>query len=75
METGLEDKPFWVIIVVAAVLAAIVAGGGYYLKIRNMNDQIRGQQSRIAELEDQIRRGEAAKARLASYRERRPFRQ
>ncbi len=69
METGLEDKPLWVLLIVAVVLAALVAGGGYYLKIREMNDQIRGQQGRIAELEDQIRRGEAAKAQLPELQE------
>lgn len=69
METGLEDKPLWVLLIVAIVLAAVVAGGGYYFKIRNMNDEIGRQQSRIAELEDQIRRGEAAKAQLPQLQE------
>ena len=69
METGLEDKPLWVLLIVAIVLAAVIAGGGYYFKIRNMNDEIGRQQARIAELEDQIRRGEAAKAQLPQLQE------
>ncbi|MEM1246101.1 MAG: type 4a pilus biogenesis protein PilO [Acidobacteriota bacterium] len=69
METGLEDKPVWVLAIVAVVLAALVAGGGYYLQIRKMNDEIARQGTRIAELEDQIRRGEAAKAQLPQLQE------
>lgn len=69
METGLEDKPLWMLIVVAVVLAALITGGGYYLKIRKMNDEIERQGTRIAELEDQIRRGEAAKAQLPQLQE------
>ena len=69
METGLEDKPIWVLAIIAAVLAAIIAGGGYWFKITKMNDEIGRQETRIAELEDQIRRGEAAKAQLPELQE------
>ena len=69
METGLEGKPIWILALVAIGLAAVVLVGGYYFKITGMNDEIARQQGRIAELEDQIRRGEAAKAQLPELQE------
>jgi type IV pilus assembly protein PilO len=67
METGLEGKPWYFGLAVGLILGAIVVGLGYRFKLQPMNQQIATQESRIADLQDQIRRGEAARAQLPQF--------
>ena len=69
METGLEGKPWWVGLLFGIGVAAVLLFAGYKWKIEGLNDQIVGQEDRIRELGAQIRRGEAAKARLPQFEE------
>jgi Tfp pilus assembly protein PilO len=69
METGLEGKPWYVGLVIGLVVGSVLAVVGYQMKLKDMRSQIAGQERTMAELKDQIRRGEAAQAQLPQFEE------
>ncbi|HVS16816.1 MAG TPA: type 4a pilus biogenesis protein PilO [Thermoanaerobaculia bacterium] len=70
METGLEGRPWYFGLVVGVVVGGVLLGVGYRFKLQEMKQQIQGQEVRLGELQDQIRRGEAARAQLPAFEER-----
>jgi type IV pilus assembly protein PilO len=70
METGLEGKPWYFGLVVGLLVGAVLLGVGYRFKLQGMKQQIEGQEARLEDLQNQIRRGEAARAQLPAFQER-----
>ena len=70
METGLEGKPWYIGLVVGLVIGAILLAVGYQFKLKDMRTQIAGQERTLADLQNQIKRGEAARAQLPQFQER-----
>jgi Tfp pilus assembly protein PilO len=70
METGLEGKPWYVGLIVGLVIGGVLLAVGYQFKLKDMRAQIAGQERELADLQDQIRRGEAARAQLPQFQER-----
>lgn len=69
MQTGLENKPWWYGLAVGAFLAALVLGLVWWRVVGPMYEEIERQEARIAELEQKIIEGRAAKAQLPRFRE------
>lgn len=69
METGLEGKPWYVGLVVGLFVGGILLVLGYQLQLKEMRTRITGQERTMADLKDQIRRGEAAQAQLPQFEE------
>ena len=65
----LETKPWWVALIVGLVLAggAIWASDRYLFK--NIKLEIASQQTQLADLQQKVREGKAAEARLPQFRE------
>lgn len=70
METGLEGKPWYIGLVIGLVIGAILLAVGYQFKLKDMRTQIAGQERTLADLQNQIKRGEAARAQLPQFQER-----
>lgn len=70
METGLEGKPWYIGLIVGLVIGAILLAVGYQFKLKDMRTQIAGQERTLADLQNQIKRGEAARAQLPQFQER-----
>lgn len=70
METGLEGKPWYVGLGVGVALGALVLFAGYRMQLTKMNREISNQERTLADLEDQIQRGEEARAQLPQFQER-----
>ena len=70
METGLEGKPWYIGLLAGVIVGAVIVYGGYQLKVKSMKQEIRNQETRLADLENQIQRGEEAKAQLPQFQER-----
>ncbi|HVS65373.1 MAG TPA: type 4a pilus biogenesis protein PilO [Thermoanaerobaculia bacterium] len=70
METGLEGKPWYFGLVIGLVVGGLLVGLGYRFKLQGMRQEIASQESRLADLQDQIRRGEAARAQLPQFESR-----
>ncbi len=70
METGLEGKPWWHGVLIALVLIAIAYFAANRFWFTPMKREISGQENRIVELEDQIRRGEAAERQEEQFEDR-----
>ena len=69
MQTGLENKPWWVGALVGLALGAAVVGVGYYLVNKKQLEEIRFREGRLAELQVKIQEGRAAKEKLPQFRE------
>ena len=69
MQTGLEDKPWWVGALVGLGVAALIVGAGYYFVNKGQLEQIRQREGRLAELQVKIQEGRAAKEKLPQFRE------
>ena len=70
METGLEGKPWYIGLVIGLVIGVILLAVGYQFKLKDMRAQITGQERTLADLQNQIKRGEAARAQLPQFQER-----
>lgn len=70
MQTGLEGKPWYVGLGVGLLVGGLLVFAGHRVKLGPMNEQIKGQEERLADLQRQIQRGEAAKEQLPQFRER-----
>ncbi|REJ84004.1 MAG: hypothetical protein DWQ36_00155 [Acidobacteria bacterium] len=70
METGLEGRPWYFGLAIGVALGAVALYAGYSLRLKDMQARIARQDQEIVELDDQIRRGEAAKAQLPQFEER-----
>jgi type IV pilus assembly protein PilO len=69
MALTLDGKPAWVALVVGLVLAAAIVGVTQYLKINEMDDEIRSADTRIKELDTKIQQGRAAQRTLPQFKE------
>ncbi len=69
VETGLEGKPWYLGAVVGLLAAAVLTYLGYTMQIKEMWLSQEQQVATLNSLEDNIVRGEAAKARLPVFRE------
>ena len=67
METGLEGKPWWQGLLIGVVVAGIALFAANRFMFAPMNQEITTQERRIADLESQIRRGEAAAAQEEQF--------
>ena len=70
MQTGLEGKPWYVGVTAGLVLAGVVIFAGHRVKLGPMKEEIQSQDARLADLQRQIQRGEAARQQLPQFRER-----
>ena len=70
METGLEGRPWYYGLAIGLVAGAIALYLGHSVKLKDMGREITRQENKITDLDDQIRRGEAAKAQLPQFEER-----
>ncbi|HUP25901.1 MAG TPA: type 4a pilus biogenesis protein PilO, partial [Thermoanaerobaculia bacterium] len=69
METGLEGKPWYIGLIIGLVIGGVLLVLGYQLKLKDMQSQIKSQESTIASLLVQIKQGEAAQAQLPQFQE------
>jgi Tfp pilus assembly protein PilO len=69
MQTGLENKPWWVGALVGLGLGAVIVGAGYYVVNKKQLEEIRVREGRLAELQVKIQEGRAAKEKLPQFRE------
>lgn len=69
MNTGLENKPWYMAAAVGAVLGVLVFGGLYWQVSTKQQNTIRAQDSRIQDLERRITEGRAAEQKLPQFRE------
>jgi type IV pilus assembly protein PilO len=69
MQTGLEGKPWYVGAAVGLVLALVIAGASYKMKLEGMKTDIVRKDARLAELQKDIQKGEAAEQQLPQLRE------
>jgi type IV pilus assembly protein PilO len=67
--TGLEGKPWYYGLIAGVAVGGVLAGLGYWQLIQPMDDQIKGQENRLAELQTKIQEGRTAKAKLPQFRE------
>jgi type IV pilus assembly protein PilO len=67
--SALEGKPWYVGLIGGVVLGGLVVLGLHELKLKPMKQQIAGQRAELAQLEQQIQEGRAAKQRLPQFRE------
>lgn len=70
METGLEGRPWYFGLAIGALVGAMALFLGYRAKLKDMEREIERQRTQIVDLDNQIRRGESAKAQLPQFRER-----
>lgn len=70
METGLEGKPWYFGLAAGLVVGAIGLFLGYRSSIGPMKQNIVRQQSALADLQQQVQKGEEAKAQLPQFEER-----
>lgn len=70
METGLEGKPWYMGLAIGLVIGAVALFAAYKGKFEGMQAEIVRQESKLRDLQEQISRGEAAKAQLPEFRER-----
>ena len=69
METGLEDKPWYVAAAVAAALLVGIYFGIDYFFVKGMRQNIERQQSRYDDLQAEIQEARTAEANLPQFRE------
>ncbi len=69
IQTGLEDKPWWVAAIVGLVLGALVYVGSYYFLLTPRMENLDRLEVKNRALEAKIQEGEAAKAQLPRFRE------
>ena len=67
METGLEGKPWWHGLLIGVLVVGVALFAANRFMYSPMKREIAGQQGRIADLESQIRRGEAAAAQEEQF--------
>ena len=67
--TGLEGKPWYMGVVAGLVVAGMVYAGVHYLNLKDQKVQLKRQETRLAELQQQIQEGRAAQAQLPRFRE------
>lgn len=70
METGLEGRPWYFGLAIGVAVGAVALYAGHRLRLQEMKSTIDRQEREIVDLDDQIRRGEAAKAQLPQFEER-----
>jgi type IV pilus assembly protein PilO len=69
VKTGLEGKPAYWGLAVGLGIGLFVLFLGYWQKLGPMQEKIEGQKSRLAELQNKIQEGRAAKLQLPQFRE------
>ncbi len=69
MALTLEGKPAWVGLIIGLVLAAAIVGVTQYVLITGIDEQIRGADGRIKELDTKIQQGRAAQRTLPQFKE------
>jgi Tfp pilus assembly protein PilO len=69
MQTGLENKPWYVGLGIGVAFGLAVVGLAYWQLITPMNEQIAGQERRLEQLQKKIVEGRAAKQQLPQFRE------
>jgi type IV pilus assembly protein PilO len=70
MQTGLEGKPWYVGLGIGVVIGGLLLFLAHRMYLSNMERQIKGQEKKKAELQQQIAEGEAARAQLPQFQER-----
>lgn len=68
MALTLDDKPWWVGLLVGIVLAGAILYAVETLLVKDIKKQIADTDTRIAELDQKIRQGRAAEAKLPQFR-------
>ncbi|MEM9552993.1 MAG: type 4a pilus biogenesis protein PilO [Acidobacteriota bacterium] len=69
MQTGLEDKPWYVSAAVAAALAIGIVLAFHFLLVKKTNERTVRAERQLADLDRRIQEGEAAKRSLPQFRE------
>ncbi len=69
MALTLEGKPAWIALVIGLVLAVAIVGVTQYMFIGDIDNQIRGADLRIKELDTKIQQGRAAQRTLPQFKE------
>lgn len=69
IQTGLEDKPWWVSAILGLVLAGLIYGGTYYFLLTPRMENLERLEVKNRALIAKIQEGEAAKAQLPRFRE------
>lgn len=67
--SALEGRPWHYGLVVGLLIAAAIIGVGWWQLLGPMNEEIEAKDARLAELEQKIQEGRAAKQRLPQFRE------
>lgn len=69
MRTGFEDKPWWVGALLGVVLGAIIYGVCFHFVLKPKNQELERLEGQLANLQQKIQEGRAAKAQLPRFRE------
>src|SRR5712691_6290357 len=68
MAFTLSDKPFYVGLGLGLVIAVIVIGATHLYYVTPINEEIRGDEAQIADLDKKIEQGRAAERKLPQFR-------
>lgn len=68
MALNLNDKPFYVGLGIGLVIAIVLVVGVHFWLVEPMNEQIRADSAKIAELDKKIEQGRAAERKLQQFR-------
>ena len=68
MALTLSDKPFYVGLGLGLFIAVIVIGATHFYVVTPINDEIRGDEAQIADLDKKIEQGRAAERKLPQFR-------
>jgi type IV pilus assembly protein PilO len=69
MASVLDGKPIWVGILIGLALIAAAVGAVHYFLVIDIEEEIKGTESQIAELDKKIQQGRAAQQKLPQFRE------
>jgi type IV pilus assembly protein PilO len=69
MQTGLENKPWWMSALAGLAVGAVIVGAVYYVFLTDIELQIARQQKQQTDLQKKIDEGRAAERSLPQFRE------